>query len=235
MAEMVSVLLTSFRRPKLLQGAIESVLAQTWRNTQLIVVDDNSGMDEVAVILNRHAGSITPVVTDVREDERLNKCRYAVCINLGLTVATGDFITYLTDDDVYYPTRLEKMVGWFRQHAAPQHMVVYCAQSQVNMDETGKVHLWGTHPTVGITRRPHGHVDHCSFMHRRECLEKIPQPYWPEDAGHWGAGDAAFFDRLVQHWHFYPIHEILDEHRHHYNSIQARMRRNLSPVYEQEF
>jgi glycosyltransferase involved in cell wall biosynthesis len=230
----VSIVLTSYNRPRLLQEAVGSVLAQTLTDWQLIIVDDNSGMPTVAVLSALDDPRIKKIRTRVRDEKRALLCRYAVCINIGLHFVTGDYVTYLTDDDLYLPHRLERMVAELDTH--PDRHVVYGEQQiQHWVGESG---VWagnGIRRTVGVTHSPMCQVDHNSFMHRRDCLKEIGgKPWWPENPGAWKAADAGFFARLARLHPFHPITEVLDVHRCHPNQIQARMDRRESPVYVEE-
>ncbi len=91
-----SIILPTYDRPKYLREAIASVLGQTMTDFELLVVDD---------------GSRVPVV--VPEDPRITLVRLevnkgpAVARNAGLDVAAGEYLTFLDDDDVFTPHRLE--------------------------------------------------------------------------------------------------------------------------------
>ncbi len=228
-----SVILTSFRRPRLVQQAIRSVLAQTLSDFELIVIDDNSGRETwQAIVAQLRTGRDLLLRTDVQEEERADKCRYAVCINMGIRAASGDVITYLTDDDLYYPNRLARMAAKFESD--PSIMIVYGDQHVAEIGADGITTIKRQRGTFGITRRPQCHVDHNSFAHRRECLDVIEQPWWPEGKEVWGAADAAFFDKLTGHFDFHPIPEVLDCHRWHRSNVQTRMMAGLSPIYTEE-
>ncbi|HEV8125166.1 MAG TPA: glycosyltransferase family 2 protein [Gemmatimonadales bacterium] len=95
-----SVIVTSYNRPALLREALASVLAQTRPDFECIVVDD---------------ASPTPPV--VPSDPRFKLVRRAcnggpaASRNTGLEHATGQYITFLDDDDLFVPERLELALG----------------------------------------------------------------------------------------------------------------------------
>ena len=231
---MVSVILTSFRRPRLVQEAIRSVLVQTYEDWELVLVDDNSGgetLRAIASVVDGHP-RVRILETRVRESERLFTCRYAVAINMGIEAAHGSLITYLTDDDRYLPHRLTRMVCEFELH--PERMIVYGDQRVLDLLPDGSERLRAVRGTFGVTQRPERLVDHCSVMHRRNCLDQMERPYWPEEARYWAAADAVFWAKLATRWPFYPIDEVLDEHRWHRSNIQTRMIEGFSPIYTHE-
>ena len=90
-----SVIITAYGRPQLLREAVDSVLAQTVPDFECVVVDD---------------GSPTPV--EVHQDVRVRLVRRqnggpAAARNTGLNAARGRHVTFLDDDDLFAPNRLE--------------------------------------------------------------------------------------------------------------------------------
>jgi len=96
----ISVVIATYNRPQFLQRAIDSVLAQTFKDFELIVVDDHSDKP--------------PNIKLPESEDRLIAMRlphntgYAVKPrNVGIMIARGDYISYLDDDNVYLPNHLE--------------------------------------------------------------------------------------------------------------------------------
>jgi spore maturation protein CgeD len=223
----VSVILTSYNRPKGVVDAINSVKSQTYGNWELIVVDDNSDGATVAAIQGALGTDVRCrlLTTRVKPEERLLTARYCTAINLAIPYATGELITYLTDDDIFYPQRLEKFVEVFQN---PDVFVAYGQQRMVHVRDDGARVDSGLRPMLGVTRTPMTHVDHNSFMHRQACFRIVGG--WDDSPQNWSAGDLVFFKKLVKYWPFYPVNFVTDEHRFHSNSVQARCRRGESVV-----
>lgn len=106
--ERVTVLMSAYRPGPPLLTAVRSVLAQTWTNLELFVVDDASGDDPAwARALDVVAGL----------DERVTVVRKAVnggtyrARNTALRLATGDFVVVLDSDDWWHPQTLELCAG----------------------------------------------------------------------------------------------------------------------------
>jgi len=102
----VSVIIPTYNRANLVSRAIESVLAQTLRDLELIVVDDAS-TDNTKKIL---ASFQDKRISYIRQNE--NKGAPAAR-NVGIKCANGLFIAFLDDDDELLPTKLEKQVNKF--------------------------------------------------------------------------------------------------------------------------
>lgn len=101
---LVSIVLPTYKRAQVLPWAIRSVLAQTYANWELIVVDDNSPDDTAAVV----ASFTDPRIRYVRNDPNLKLPR---ALNRGFSLARGGFLTWTSDDNLYAPQALDKMVA----------------------------------------------------------------------------------------------------------------------------
>jgi glycosyltransferase involved in cell wall biosynthesis len=106
----VSVLMTAYNREDLIAESIESVLAQTFTDFELIVVDDCSS-DRTVEVVQRYLTD--PRLRLVRNPRNLGDYPNR---NHASTFARGEFLKYHDSDDVMYPHCLEIMVGALRQH-----------------------------------------------------------------------------------------------------------------------
>lgn len=221
----VTCILTSYNRPVGVQEAIASVQAQTYPNWELIIVDDNSDPLTQTILkdIARKDQRCKLIQSGVKDEDRFKTTRYATCINMAIPYITGDLVTYLTDDDIYYPQRFERMVDLFKNNAIH---VVYGRQKVVTLTNGVSTNFY-IRPLVGITRSPENYVDHNSFMHRRSCLDIIKG--WDDNPALWTHGDIGFFKKLVRYWDFYPLDFITDEHRLHGNGIGLLMTRGEKP------
>jgi glycosyltransferase involved in cell wall biosynthesis len=104
---LVSIVLPTFKRAHLLPQAIRSVLAQTYTQWELIVVDDHSPDDTPAVM----AQFTDPRIRYVRNDPNLRLPR---TLNRGFSLARGEFLTWTSDDNLFAETAIEKMVARLR-------------------------------------------------------------------------------------------------------------------------
>ena len=103
----VSVLLPTFNRAAFIGAAIESILRQSHRPHEVIVLDDGS-TDETRAVCAAYA----PEVTYLRADHNQGK---SAAINRGLIQATGEFIWAMDDDDIAPPHALETLLAPLRQ------------------------------------------------------------------------------------------------------------------------
>lgn len=207
----VTVILTSYNKPTTVGTAIESVLNQTLKDWELYIMDDASNQETNEVIdsyLNND--HIYYFNSQINDGDRYKTTRYATLINQALSLCNGEYISYLTDDDVYLPNRLEVMSQYLDEHSNID--VVYSKQKIKYVDEKQNVLAEKLRDTHGILTQPENLVDHCSVMHRKSLNHKVLDKYgsiWDDDPSYWHNGDAAFWSRLASFQPFYPINQVL--------------------------
>jgi len=103
----VSVIVTVYNTSKYLRQCLDSIVNQTLRNIEIICVNDGS-TDNSLDILNEYAARDERIKVISKENEGLGA---ASARNLGLTVATGKYISILDSDDFFELDMVEKMVN----------------------------------------------------------------------------------------------------------------------------
>ncbi|RBP49172.1 glycosyltransferase family 2 protein [Arenicella xantha] len=122
----VSTIIPVFNRPEMLRRAVESVLSQTYKSIEIIIVDDGS-TDNTLSVANalRHEHSAIRVLSI--ENSGPGAAREAGRLN-----ATGEFVQYLDSDDILLPEKFTKQVGKLNQN--PKCDVCYCQTSLQRLD-----------------------------------------------------------------------------------------------------
>jgi len=100
----ITVYITSYNQAQYLPAAIESVLGQTRRPDELLIVDDASS-DESPQIIQQYQAQYPDLVRIVLKAQNSGVARAR---NTALYAARGDYIAYLDSDDRYLPTKLER-------------------------------------------------------------------------------------------------------------------------------
>lgn len=132
MNDLVSVIITTYKRPEFLKRAIDSVLAQTYNNIELIVVDDNEPDGE----FRRETEKL--IMTNFSNEERLHYVKMpsnsgsCPARNKGVSLSKGKYINFLDDDDVFLPTKIEKQMRLFDSDTNEELAVVGCFADIVN-------------------------------------------------------------------------------------------------------
>ncbi len=107
----VSVIIPTFNRGRFLEEAVDSVLAQTFADFELIVVDDGS-TDDTRERLQRYGQQLTRV----RQPNR----GVSAARNKGFERSTGELIALLDSDDLWRPAKLARQVAFFDAHPDAQ-------------------------------------------------------------------------------------------------------------------
>lgn len=114
---LVSVIVRTYNRPGLLWNCLESLLKQTYKNFEVVLVND--GGQDVAGLVSEFSGKLE--INHIRHTE--SKGRPAA-LNTGLENSRGRLIAFLDDDDVYYPDHLMVLV---RHLAGSGYKVAYAS------------------------------------------------------------------------------------------------------------
>ena len=102
----VSVIIPTHNRPELLKKAVSSVLNQTYKNLEIIVIDDGLEKRAEEVINSFHD-------TQLKYIQHLEEKGGSAARNLGIKNATGYFIAFLDDDDEWVPEKLAIQMAQF--------------------------------------------------------------------------------------------------------------------------
>ena len=101
---LVSVIIPTYNRFYYLLNAIDSVKKQTYKNIEIIVINDRSTQLEY---YNYPFEGITVIHLDKNSKQVLGYGCAARVRNVGLKVANGDYIAFLDDDDIWFSTKIE--------------------------------------------------------------------------------------------------------------------------------
>lgn len=115
MGSLVSVVIPTYNRAALLPEAIDSVLGQTYRDFEIIVVDDGSTDDTRRVLGKYHGG--------IRQLSQSNRGEGAAR-NAGIAAAVGDYVAFLDSDDIWLNMKLEEQMR--KLHLSVGIRWVYC-------------------------------------------------------------------------------------------------------------
>ena len=108
----VSIIINNFNYDRFLSQAIDSALTQTYKNVEVIVVDDGS-TDNSRNIIASYGDSIMPVLQP--------NGKQGAAFNNGFAHSKGDIIIFLDSDDYLYPNAVERIVTAWRPDIAKVH------------------------------------------------------------------------------------------------------------------
>jgi len=103
---LVSCIITTYNRPKLVGRAIESVLGQSYSSIELIIIDDHSNelYDEVKELYSANV--------KVRFHRNAKNLGLAASRNVGINLSNGKYVAFLDDDDVWMKDKLKKQISY---------------------------------------------------------------------------------------------------------------------------
>jgi glycosyltransferase involved in cell wall biosynthesis len=104
---LVSVIVPVYNRADVLGETLDSVLAQTYPNIELIVVDDGS-KDDTPAVMARYAGRLIAIH---QQNQGLAAAR-----NIGFARSRGKYVAWLDHDDVWMPEKISLQVAFMEQH-----------------------------------------------------------------------------------------------------------------------
>lgn len=174
----VTVIITTFRRKvEYLQRAIDSVINQTFKNLELIVVDDNGKKGAYSDIFKE---------VDIKKGN-LQKVRYIqhevnrgaqAARNSGILSSNGRYIAFLDDDDEWLPEKIEYQYKKFIDSDDPKLGLVYCGHYYVNQSLTG-TNIKLIEPKYRLCKKSsilyrENVIGSTSFpLIKRECFDKV--------------------------------------------------------------
>lgn len=126
--DLISVIITTYKRGDKLENAIKSVINQTYNNIEIIVVDDNSEF----IYERKKTESIIKRYDSVKLIKNKKNLGGSLSRNVGIDASKGEIISFLDDDDVYLPTRIEEMYNCYVENKHRNIGLIYCHCDRVN-------------------------------------------------------------------------------------------------------
>jgi len=141
MKDLVSIITPCFNAAKYIGQCIESVLAQSYTNWEMLIVDDCSTDDTVEIIQSYSIidKRIRFYTTDYPSGGA------AIPRNIGIQNAKGRYIAFLDSDDLWLPTKLEQQIPLF---ADPKIAIVYSNYEKIDADGNRKNRFVNSPPST---------------------------------------------------------------------------------------
>ena len=126
---LVSIVIPAYNAEKYIGRAIKSALNQTWRDVEIIVVDDGS-TDRTAETIKSFKDPRVRYIYQQNKD-------VGAARNYGIKESGGKYITFLDSDDEYLPQKVAKQTEFLEQN--PEYQAVYCDTLQFYSDAPDKL------------------------------------------------------------------------------------------------
>ena len=139
---LVSVIMPSWNTERFIANSIQSVINQTYRNWELIIVDDCSTDDTDSVV----AGFSDERIKYLKNEKN---CGAALTRNRALREAKGEWIAFLDSDDLWMPDKLEKQIAFMREN---DYYLSYHQYEKIDEDGN-KLNIYVSGPEIVNKRR----------------------------------------------------------------------------------
>ena len=205
MPPMISVVIPTYNNANFIGAAVESVLGQSVKPTEIIVVDDGSA-DATNEVLKRYLDSIQYL--------RQPNSGPSAARNRGIAAAQGELVAFLDADDTWVPDKLEAQLKCLE--AQPDVSLVHSNYWRLDMS-TGEVTLPGQFDIFeGDCYRNffwRNGVQISSVLVRKECLARVGR--FDENIRRASTEDYDLWFRLARYYQFAYIKTPLIFYRHH--------------------
>ncbi len=208
MKPLVSVIIPNYNYARFLGAAIDSVLAQTYENFEIIVVDDGSSDNTVEVV--EAYGNRIKFCPQKNQGS-------ATARNNGVKPSSGEFIAFLDADDIWLPEKLEKQVAKLSEDE--EFGLVHCGMREFDSetDKTIHPHLQGEEGWVAndllLFEKPVVIGGGSCLLIKREAFEAVGG--FDTNFKKANSEDWDFIYRLARQYKIGFVPEILVDYRNH--------------------
>lgn len=209
---LVSIVIPTFNRKTYVADAIDSCLAQTFDNCEVIIVDDGSSDGTDRFLRERYGNRVSYLYQENQGP--------GIARNRGIAAAAGEFIHFLDADDQLREEKIAIGLAAFQQH--PEVSVVYTHYQQVASDgatpvETGSFEGYSDDVYCELLRQTGCRILTSSSMIRSAALRAVGG--FANDEEFRSAEDWDLFLRLALRYRFHGINEKLVYRRVHGSMI----------------
>lgn len=220
-SHLVSIVTPSYNSEKYIMNTIRSVIAQTYANWEMIIVDDCSSDGTVELVENISRSEPRVKVYRQKENGGAGKAR-----NRATELAKGDYIAYLDADDIWKPEKLERQIDFMIKNKC----VFSCTSYEV-IDNEGKplnkeIHMLPKVDYVGFLT--HNLLQTVGIMVDVTVVDKkylmMPDIRRRQDAATW-------LQILKAGYECYGVDEILAEYRRTEGSLSSNKKKAVKGVW----
>ena len=213
MNDLISIVLPVYNGAKYLRESIDSVLAQTYTNWELLIVDDCS-KDETPEIAQEYARKDARV-RYYRNEQNLRLPRN---LNKGFSLAKGDYLTWTSDDNRYRPEALAKLLSALKESTGAH--LAYASYDVI--DEKDRLIETYIAKQGSIKRLIGFNTVGACFLYTREAYETVGdydhEMILVEDYDYW--------QRIAMRFKTVVVEEILYDYRRHSGALTSTMRQD---------
>lgn len=206
----VSIITPTYNREKLLKETVDAILSQTYKDFELIIVDNYSS-DSTDKVLKSYNDN------RIKYFKNQNNGQVAVNRNFGIKKARGEFIAFCDDDDLWFPTKLEKQVNEFNKNP---NIGLVCS-SGIMFNNKGTIGKYETTSLKTISFEKllfNNCIINSSAIVKKNVFEVIG--LLDEDPNIIAVEDYELWLRIAKKYEVRHIQEMLVKYRIHENALQ---------------
>lgn len=201
----VSIVLPTYNGKKYLEQSIESILAQTYSDWELILIDDCS-TDGTYNIVEQYSKFDHRIYAIHNEENK----KLPASLNIGFSIAKGKYLTWTSDDNLYMPNALQTMVQYLELHNN-----IYMVQANMYLIDEKESIIGQLETYSNKEMYLHNCVGAC-FLYRREVRDKIGD----YDINSFCVEDYDYWLRVLEEFEeIAPINKFLYMYRVHKDSL----------------
>lgn len=114
MKDLVSIIIPVYNAEKFIEDTIKSVINQTYKNWQLIIIDDHSTDSSVNIIKEFTKNNNKIKLIKLKKNNGV-----AIARNKGINLAKGKYLCFLDADDLWHPEKLNKQISFMKKYNCP--------------------------------------------------------------------------------------------------------------------
>lgn len=206
---LVSIIMPAYNASDYIQEAINSIIAQTFTDWELIIIDDGS-TDNTAEIIKKNIKKEHRIKYFYQQNEKQSKAR-----NLGITHAHGVYIAFLDADDICFPERFAKQVAFLEAN----HDIVVCGSWFSIIGSDRIIKLPEHHEAIKLALLKGNCIAHSSVMARKKILDEFSVVF---EGSKEPAEDYDLWVRLVLKGKLHNLQEVLLDYRTHSNQLSKK-------------
>lgn len=207
----VSIVLPVYNGEKYLKQSIESIINQSYKNLELIIVNDCSTDSSLAII--ELYVQMDDRVKLINNEQNL---KLPASLNKGFSVAKGDFLTWSSDDNILYPNMIQRMA----EEIMKGYDFVYANMDYIDSDGEKIVNNGDNKLNYDIWS---ANIIGACFMYTRRVYDNIGEyntkAFLVEDYDYW--------IRIAKQYELKHVDEVLYAYRIHPNSLSSSRRRDV--------
>lgn len=212
MKNKISVVLPVYNGEKYLGQSIQSVIAQTYQNWELIIVNDHSTDNSLKI-----AEEFTAKDNRIKIISNPINKKLPASLNIGFKEATGNFYTWTSDDNEYHPEAFERMANFLNNNS--EYSLVYCSCRRIS--EKGECGFWGNE-SYSPDKLLQSNIIGACFLYRQQIAEQIGN----YDESMFLAEDHEYWLRMALVSNIAHIDDILYNYRIHDKSLTMTQQAN---------